>query len=70
MATMSAVAEVIDERAYGHGWWYILKPGWKRRGYDTHQLRADTKRELKEMLRDEVVACDCCDCKSNPPPCR
>lgn len=60
---MAAVAEVIDERADGHGWWYYLKPGWKREGFETHALRASTKRELNKMLRNEVVPCDCRECR-------
>lgn len=63
MATMQAVSEIIDERAQGHGWRYHLKPGWKRDGYNTHALRADTKRQLNQMLREEVVVCDCNGCR-------
>jgi hypothetical protein len=69
MATMAAVSEVIDERAYGHGWWYYLKPGWKRRGYETHALRADTKREINQILREEVVPCDCPHCSEHKKEC-
>lgn len=60
--SMRKVREVIDERAQGHGWWYVLKPGWKREGYETHQLRAATKREINQQLRTEVVPCHCAEC--------
>lgn len=60
--SMRIVEEVVDERAQGHGWWYYLKPGWKREGYNTHALRADTKRVINEQLRTEVVPCDCAGC--------
>lgn len=62
MATMRIVEQIIDERNDGHGWWYFLKPGWKREGYDTHSLRADTKREINKQLKTEVVACNCAEC--------
>lgn len=62
MPTMKIVQEIIDERGDGHGWWYFLKPGWKRQGYEYHSLRADTKKEINRQLRDEVVPCNCADC--------
>lgn len=62
MAAMSAVANISDERSFGHGIWYELKPGWRRAGYMTHQLRAETHKECKEQLRLEVEPCDCENC--------
>lgn len=62
MATMEVVEEIIDERSDGHGWWYLLKAGWKRDGYDCHSLRADTKQEINKQLKNEVVICNCAEC--------
>lgn len=62
MPTMKIVQEIIDERNDGHGWWYVLLPGWKRDGYEYHTLHAETKKEVMFQLRNEVVPCDCKSC--------
>lgn len=52
------------------GWWAYYIPGWKSADDPVgiqHQDRADTKREILQMVR-EAVPCDCADCKAKQQP--
>lgn len=66
MATMKDVESIDDERHLGHGWWFNLRPGLKWKGYETHTIRRDTKRECLYELKTNVVPCNCDHCVKAP----